>query len=167
MASFSDLPKDLITKIVVKVANTSFADLVRVKAVSRSCNEITQTNGFLKKVNLLFMHYPWEHRDVVSEFKNRCLDQGNPTALFLFGASEFFEFGKTGEGYTIILKAAKAGSSMAQYCSTMFDLLAIANIKKNNHIFDELSLPLDVAIKHQKDIEMWWPKHWAYPAPPR
>ncbi|ESQ37590.1 hypothetical protein EUTSA_v10002858mg [Eutrema salsugineum] len=165
MASFTDLPKDLITEIVVKVANTSFADLVRVKTVSRSCNEITQTDGFFKKVNLLFMHYPWKHRDVVSDFKNRCLDHENPSALFLFGAAEFFKFGKTGEGYAIILKAAKLGSSMrAQYCSTMLDLLAIANIKKNNHIFDELSLPLDVAIKHREDIEMWWPKHWGYPA---
>ncbi|ESQ43672.1 hypothetical protein EUTSA_v10015897mg [Eutrema salsugineum] len=120
MATFTDLPKDLITEILVKVANTSFADFIRIKAVSRSFNEITQIDGFLKNVNLPFMHYPWEHRDpFLTDFKNRCLDRGNPSALFLYGASEFFKFSKTGEGYVIILQAAKAGSSMAQYYITM------------------------------------------------
>ncbi|XP_024011384.1 putative F-box protein At1g67623 [Eutrema salsugineum] len=164
MPTLNDLPNDLKTEILIRVGNNSLLELARIRAVSRSFKELAQSDGFLKKVNL-FTSCPWREPSA-TDFKILCLQHRNPSALFLYGASEFFREHQTGEGFEIIYEAAKGGSQMAQYCATMLYLLAMDNIKENSGIFEELSLSLDVAIAMRHAIKKFSIRSWDYLTPP-
>ncbi|XP_071690928.1 putative F-box protein At1g67623 [Rutidosis leptorrhynchoides] len=111
------LPGDLLIDVLTRVASSSFTDLFNAKLSCRDFLGAAEDESIFQHVSI--DKFPVIHwfppSDELLSFLNRCIDKGNPEAMFRQGMIEFFSRARTETGLEYLKRASEKGHVEATY----------------------------------------------------
>ncbi|OWM75694.1 hypothetical protein CDL15_Pgr021859 [Punica granatum] len=119
-----DLPGDLIIDILALAAGTSHTNLFNLKLSCKVFKELAEEGHVYKHVSLENLPIiPWKHELEASLFFDRCIDNGNPEALYRQGVVELFSRKRREKGLQHLRDAMEAGHLGASYLHSMISMM--------------------------------------------
>lgn len=111
------LPGDLLVDVLARVASSSFTDLFNAKLCCRDFLGAAEDESIFQHVSI--DKFPVIHwfppSDELLSFLNRCIDLGNPEAMFRQGMIEFFSLARIETGLEYLRRATEKGHVEATY----------------------------------------------------
>lgn len=111
------LPGDLLIDVLARVASSSFTDLFNAKLCCRDFLGAAEDESIFQHVSI--DKFPVIHwfppSDALLSFLNRCVDKGNPEAMFRQGMIEFFSLARIETGLEYLKRATEKGHVEATY----------------------------------------------------
>ncbi|XAR64435.1 hypothetical protein NMG60_11024770 [Bertholletia excelsa] len=113
----SSLPLDILVDVIARVAANSFCDLFNAQLCCKEFDRAGEDKYTLQHVSIdkLPVIHRWLGREEVNSFFNRCMDSGNPEALFRQGMVEYFNTMRVEVGLEFLRRAAEQGHAEATY----------------------------------------------------
>ncbi|XP_050211148.1 putative F-box protein At1g67623 [Mercurialis annua] len=114
---FNNLPSELLTEILAKVASTSAIDLFQAKTSCKDFRLAASDDYVFQNIEIdSFVDKSWKIRqNGASNFLERCNKCGNPESLFRQGMIDYFSNLKIDSGFECLKKAANKGHVVATY----------------------------------------------------
>ncbi|KAK1358350.1 F-box domain-containing protein [Heracleum sosnowskyi] len=114
------VPTELLVEIVARVAASSFDDLCNAKFSCKTLHDFDDVDDkyIIRRVSLDKFHIiPWTSNKQAKEamFLDRCLDSGNPEALYRHGIIQYFGKTEINSGIECLRRAANSGHLVAMY----------------------------------------------------
>nr|XP_043608534.1 putative F-box protein At1g67623 [Erigeron canadensis] len=111
------LPEDLLIDVLGRVASSSFTDLFNAKLCCRDFLGAAEDESIFQHVSIdkfpVIHWFPPSNELLL--FLNRCIDKGNPEAMFRQGMIEFFSLARIETGLEYLKKASEKGHVEATY----------------------------------------------------
>ncbi|KAL7197037.1 hypothetical protein ACSBR1_036950 [Camellia fascicularis] len=111
------LPVELLVEVLALVASSSFTDLFNSKLCCREFLGVAEEKYILQHVSIekFPVIHQWLKREEVSLFLNRCIQSGNPEALYRQGMVEYFSHMRMESGLEHLKRASEKGHVEASY----------------------------------------------------
>ncbi|XP_052187712.1 putative F-box protein At1g67623 [Diospyros lotus] len=115
--SIMSLPFDLLLEALGRVASSSFTDLFTIKQCCKDLRRAAEDEYVLERISIekIPLIHEWLKHEEASLFFKRCLESGNPEALYRQGMVEYFTFLKVESGLDHLKTAMQKGHVEASY----------------------------------------------------
>ncbi|KAH7840378.1 hypothetical protein Vadar_016186 [Vaccinium darrowii] len=124
-APVDSLPNELLIEVLARVAAHSLTDLFNAKLSCKAFYEASKDSSVFQQISLEELQIvPWRISREAYFFFNKCMESGNPEALYRQGVVDYFSFMRLEYGIEYLQRAANSGHDGAMYTLGIISLFS-------------------------------------------